>query len=143
MPDAGSTPDRQISLDMVADRIGTLFGPGWQTTYGGGGTGGKYMFANLQDLDAVITQWTEVYTAIGHDGEAIRTALELVAPPAEDDMSVGQANATRDSLTKLKEHNEAMRSYAEEYIKKLQASRDSMTNTDQGNAAQLSNVDRS
>lgn len=143
MPDAGSTPDRQISLDMVADRIGTLFGPGWQTTYGGGGTGGKYMFANLQDLDAVITQWKDVYEAIGEDGRTIEQMAMFIEPPAEDDMSVGQADATRQSMVNLKEHNLAMRTYAEEYIKKLQASRDSMANTEQGNAAQLGNIDRS
>jgi len=136
-------PDEQISLDMVADQIGSALGADWQTSYGGGGTGGKYMFASVQELDLVIAQWKDVHEAIRADGDTISAAAGFVEEPAEDSMSVGQADATRQSLVRLKEHNEAMRTYTEDYIKKLAASRASMVNTEQGNAAQLSNIDRS
>jgi hypothetical protein len=135
--------DQQISLGKVMDRLGSLFGADWQTTAGGGGTGGQFMFASIGELDAVIAQWETQYDAITVDGDAIDQAAGFVEPPAEDGMSVGQADATRQSLVKLKEHNIAMRDYAKEYIKKLKASRASMVNTDQGNSAQLRHVDGS
>jgi len=151
VPDAGSSdqqqptlsPQQQISLTMVGDRLGSLFGAGGDTPAGGGGSGGQYMFANIQELDAVIAQWKDVYQAILADGDTIDAAASFVEEPAHDGMSVGQADATRLSMVTLKKHNLDMQSYAEEYIKKLVASRDSMANTDQGNAAQLGSIDRS
>jgi hypothetical protein len=135
--------DQQISLGRVMDQLGSLFGGGWETTAGGGGTGGQFMFADIGELDAVIKQWETEYEAIVKDGQTIFQAAGLIEPPAQDGMSVGQADATRQSLIKLREHNEAMKGYAEGYIKKLKASRASMANTDQGNAAQLNTVDGS
>lgn len=158
MPDAGTTdqqgqpppppPDKQIdqeiSLGKVFEGLGKLFGAGgWETTAGGGGQGGQFMFASLADLDAVITQWETQLDAIQKDGLAISQAALNIGPPAEDGMSRGQANATKGSLLKLKEHNDAMRDYAVEYIKKLKASRASMANTEQGNESQMRSVDRS
>lgn len=158
MPDAGTTdqqgqpppppPDKQIdqeiSLGKVFEGLGKLFGAGgWETTAGGGGQGGQFMFASLADLDAVITQWETQLDAIQKDGLAISQAALNIGPPAEDGMSRGQANATKGSLLKLKEHNDAMRDYAVEYIKKLKASRASMANTEHGNESQMRSVDRS
>jgi hypothetical protein len=142
-PPADKQIDQQISLGNVIDRLGSLFGADWQTPAGGGGTGGQFMFASIAELDAVIAQWEKELEAIRADGITIDEAAGFVEPPAQDGMSVGQADATRQSLIKLREHNTAMRGYAEEYIKKLKASRASMTNTDQGNEAQLRNADRS
>ena len=161
MPDAGSTDqqgqpppepppppgqqiDQEISVGKVFEGLGRLFGAGgWETTAGGGGQGGQFMFASLADLDAVITQWETQLDAIIKDGAKISQAAGLVAPPAGDGMSQGQADATKQSLTKLKEHNDAMRDYATEYIKKLKASRASMANTEHGNVSQMRSVDRS
>jgi hypothetical protein len=136
-------PIEQISLDRVAERMGSLFGEGWEESYGGGGTGGKYMFASIDELNAVITQWEGVQQALAKDADTIEAAARFVEEPAGDEMSVGQANATRDSLVELKKHNEDMKKYAEEYIQKLKDSRDSMANTDQAKASQLGNIDRS
>ena len=135
--------DQQISLGNVVDRLGSMFGADWETPAGGGGTGGQFMFASIAELDAVIAQWETELEAIRADGITINDAAGFVQAPAEDDMSVGQADATRQSLIKLREHNVAMRGYAEEYVKKLKASRASMVNTDQGNEAQLRNADGS
>lgn len=156
MPDAGTSDqgqqpppppdqqiDQQISIGNVVDRLGDLFGADWEKAAGGGGRGGQFMFASIAELDAVIAQWETEYNAIRADGDTIDQAAGLVEPPAQDGMSVGQADATRQSLIKLKEHNLAMLGYAEEYIKKLKASRASMVNTDQGNEAQLRNADGS
>ena len=135
--------DQQISLGNVVDRLGSMFGADWETPAGGGGTGGQFMFASIPELDAVIAQWETEVEAIKADAITIDEAAGFVEAPAEDGMSVGQADATRQSLIKLKEHNVAMRGYAEEYVKKLKASRASMVNTDQGNETQLRNADRS
>ena len=157
MPDASTTdqqgqeppppPDKQIdqeiSLGNVWEGLGSLFGADWEKAAGGGGTGGQFMFASMAELDGVIAQWETELEAIRTDGLTIDQAAGLVEPPAQDGMSVGQADATRQSLIKLREHNTAMRGYAEEYIKKLKASRASMTNTDQGSEAQIRNADRS
>lgn len=142
-PGAGEQIDQQISLGKVMETLGSLFGTEWETTAGGGGTGGQFMFASIADLDAVIAQWETELVAITTDGDAIDQAAGFVEPPAQDGMTVGQADATRESLIKLKEHNIAMRDYAVGYIEKLKASRASMVNTEQGNQAQIQNVDRS
>ena len=64
------------------------------------------------------------------------------APLAGDGMSVAQADATAQSLKSLQSHNDAMRVYAEDYIAKLMASRDSIVNAEQNNEAQMRSVDR-
>lgn len=158
MPE-GSTPDQQaqqpppppdeqikqqISLGKVTDWLGNLFGAGgWEPTAGGGGTGGQFMFASIDELNGVIQQWQTELAAITADGRKIGQAVGFVQSPADDDMSVGQANATRDSLTKLQQHNDAMRDYAAKYIEKLIASRDHIVATEANNQTRMRNVDRS
>lgn len=143
-PPPGQQIDQEISLGKVWEAVTSLFGgEGVETTAGGGGKGGQFMFASLADLDSVITQWETELEAIVADGNTIQQAAGLVQPPAQDGMSVGQADATRQSLIKLKEHNQAMKEYAQEYIKKLKASRASMSNTEQGNVSQIRSADRS
>lgn len=143
-PPPGEQIDQEISLGKVWETVTSIFGTeGVETTAGGGGQGGQFMFASLADLDSVITQWETELEAIQKDGVAVNQAALNVGPPAEDGMSRGQAKATRDSLLKLKLHNDAMRDYAVEYIKKLKASRATMANTEQGNVAQIRSVDGS
>lgn len=139
-------PDTQIKQEISTGRVmewlGGLFGNEWETTAGGGGTGGQYMFASVAELNTVIAQWQAEYAAIMADGEKIQQAAGYIKAPAEDGMSVAQADATRQSLITLRTHNEAMRTYAEQYIAKLTASRDSIVNTEHGNEAQMRSADR-
>ncbi len=140
-------PDDQIQLEIstgrVMDWLGGLFGTdGWDTTAGGGGTGGQFMFASIEELNGVIAQWQTELAAIQADGVKINQAAGYIEAPAGDGMSVAQAKATTESLDALQKHNQAMADYADGYIKKLIASRDSIVNTEQNNAAGLRSVDR-
>ena len=51
----------------------------------------------------------------------------MIAEPAADPMSVGQADASRNSLANMWQHSNAMLRYAENYIEKLKASHKQMT----------------
>jgi hypothetical protein len=135
---------QQISLGQVTDWLGNLFGAGgWEPTAGGGGTGGQFMFASIDELNTVIQQWQTELAAITADGIKVGQAISFVQAPAGDDMSTGQANATRDSLVKLQEHNNAMRDYAQKYLEKLIASRDHIVATEANNQTRMQNVNRS
>jgi hypothetical protein len=49
-------------------------------------------------------------------------------------------NSTVASLEALRQHNQAMYEYADGYIRKLEASRASMANTDQSGKSNMDNV---
>lgn len=106
--------------------IGEFLGTNWDLQAGGGGTGGQYMFANLDDLDAVITEWRAQIQSIGRDGVAIEHALAHLRAPADDHMSMAYVRAAGDSLRALQRHNFAMWEYADQYLQKLEASRASI-----------------
>jgi hypothetical protein len=131
---------QQISLGAVKNWLGNLFGQDWETSAGGGGTGGQYMFTSLAELDAVIAQWKEQKEAIFEDGRKIRQAAGAIVAPAGDGMSGGMKDSSLASLNALYKHNQEMFKYADEYIKKLEASRASMANTDQSGKSTMDNV---
>jgi hypothetical protein len=130
----------QISLGAVKGWLGNLFGKDWETSAGGGGTGGQYMFASLADLDAVIAQWKEQRQAIYDDGQKIQQAAGAIVAPAEDGMSGGMSDTSLASLDALYKHNREMFKYADDYVRKLEASRASMANTDQSGKSTMDNV---
>lgn len=154
MPDGTSTdqqggteplpPDQQIqvqiSLGAVKGWLGALFGQDWETSAGGGGTGGQFMFASLAELDAVIAQWKEQKESIFQDGQKIQQAAGAIVAPAEDGMSGGMKDTSLSSLKALYHHNQEMFKYAEAYVQKLEASRASMVNTDQSGKSTMDNV---
>lgn len=140
-PPPGDQIQLEISTGRVMEWLGGLFGNEWENSAGGGGTGGQFMFASVDELNTVISQWQAEHDAIKSDGVKIDQAAGFITPPAEDGMSVAQADATRQSLVTLRQHNEAMQAYAEQYIAKLVASRDSMVNTEANNQAQLRSAD--
>lgn len=104
---------------------------------GGSSGGGGYVFADLAELDAVIAEWVNLRDGIQADGRKLLQARELIEPPAKDLMSQWQPAATRESLSKAIEHNEAMRDYANTYVEKLQAARVQYTAGDEESAAGL------
>jgi hypothetical protein len=130
----------EISTGRVMEWLGGLFGTDWQTTAGGGGTGGQFMFANVAELDSVISQWKDQREAIYADGVKIRQAMDVIVAPAGDAMSGGMANSATTSLDVLFRHNQEMRKYADAYIQKLEASRMSMANTDLSGKTTIGNV---
>lgn len=108
---------------------------------GGGGEGGTYVFADLDELDNIITKLEALAQEIRQDGRGLLRAAELANPPAEDHMSTGQASAYAASLNKARAHNEAMVSYAEHQLVKLRAARTTYVETDAESAARLRTID--
>jgi hypothetical protein len=64
----------------------------------------------------------------------------VIAEPAADAMSRYQADASRDSIANMFQHNTAMLRYAESYIEKLKASREQMAVMEDGNRDRLRSV---
>jgi hypothetical protein len=107
--------------------------------FGGGGAGGGYEFSSIAELDAVIAQWTAERDQIDTRSVKIYEAFQLVRAPAEDMMSVGQAEAFMNSLLKLQEHNQALFDYADGYLHKLVAARASYLANEDAAALRMTN----
>ena len=107
----------------------------------GGGKGGDYVFADLAELDAIIAEWVSVRDGVEADGVKLRTAQQMIKPPASDLMSQMQPGAVKDSLGKAIKHNQAMWTYANGYVKRLQAAREQYVAAEEENAARLRGVD--
>ena len=122
-------PDQQVDNEItsaeVRDWLGGIFGndAGNEHESGGGGAGGEFLFADLAELDAVIGQWNSQRDEIQADQERIIGAYHDIAEPAGDEMSVGQAEASRESLLNMWKHNFQMLQYTDNYIKNLQGAR--------------------
>lgn len=133
------TPAEQVRQEIAA----TEFRDFWRSVLpfggepqphqsGGGGTGGQFMFASLDELDGVISRWEQELRGILADREQITEARRVIADPAADQMSQWQARVSRESLGELLKHNDAMLRYAENYIAKLLASREQMAVMEDG-----------
>lgn len=92
--------------------------------------GGNYIFADLEELDGIIAEWTAIRDRIRDRGYRLSQAAGLITPPAEDIMSRLHAGYTRASLQKALEHNDAMHAYAKAYVEKLTAARAQYANTE-------------
>lgn len=105
------------------------------TPSGGGGAGGKYIFTDPAELRTIIGKWEEKAQTIGDYGRQIRQAIWDIEPLAQDDASNGMAKKTRESLTSMAKHNEAMQKYAHGYIKKLRSALADIEQNEQDSAA--------
>jgi hypothetical protein len=132
------TPADQVNAEITREGVlgwwRSLFGMDSDQPYqaGGGGTGGQFMFASIEDLNGVIKKWEDERDGINDDCTAISEAYYTVRDPAADSMSVEQAKASRDSLANMWNHSSAMLTYANNYIDKLKASRDQMQTMEHG-----------
>lgn len=136
----GATPEQRVEAGIADARFGQagLASLGVGDRLGtGGGEGGQFVFADLAELKSVTDQWKAERDRIVSDGKKINRAIELCTPPAGDLMSKYQANALRKSLTEALNHNQAMFSYADGYVQKLEASHTSMAATEQDNVKRL------
>lgn len=111
------------------------------TGSGGGGAGGQFVFANLGELNGIITELETLRDGIRSDGTKLDRARQLIEPPGEDIMSRMEAKATVHSLEKAIEHNTVMATYADTEIAKMRAARAAYANTDDAGAARLRTVD--
>jgi hypothetical protein len=107
------------------------------TGSGGGGAGGQYVFASLDELDGIIAEWEALRSRIKDRSAKLRRAIGLIEPPAEDMMSRLQAGAAIQSLWKAEEHRLAMEKYASTMLEKLRAAKAEYVATDADNAAQV------
>lgn len=136
-------PDEQVDNEIMTaearEWLGGIFGFGTGAEHesGGGGAGGQFMFANVDELDVVITKWNSQRDEIQEDQERIIAAYHEIAEPAADEMSRGQANAARSSLISMWEHNFQMLQYTDNYIEKLTLARSDMATMDEDAATSL------
>ncbi|WP_139190889.1 hypothetical protein [Actinokineospora iranica] len=135
------TVDQQIDLEVAvttfAESVPRLFGAQPEIVAGGGGEGGHYNITSLDEFESLIRRWQDIQDKIEDSGKKLKVAAQTVAPPAEDQPSRDQAQATVDSLEKAVDHNAAMVIYAQGYIDKLISARDAYAATEDGNAAAL------
>jgi hypothetical protein len=109
---------------------------------GGGGSGGNYVFTDLAHLDSIIAKWTKIRDDISADGISVGDAIRLIVPPADDQPSIAQAKAVRESLVMGQRHNVAMYDYANHIIQKLQATREQYATTEEDNTNTVRNADQ-
>jgi hypothetical protein len=138
------TPADQVNAEITREGAfgwwRSLFGIGDPYEAGGGGTGGQFMFANLDDLNGVITRWEQERDSIQADCDAIADAYWAIKEPAADPLSGEQAQASRDSLANMWTHSTAMLNYADNYIEKLKASRQQIAVMEDGAQEQMRSV---
>jgi hypothetical protein len=139
------TPEEQlgaeIDLAKVTNQLYTLVGaPDQQYAAGGGGDKGKFVFADLAELDSVISMWEKQALDIEDDRQHIQSALNQIQDPAGDIMSRVQAQTSRGSLDAMLEHNRQMAKYTTDYINRLRQSREEMANQDASGSGQMNAV---
>lgn len=98
---------------------------------------GRYVFADLGELDAIITEWTAIRDRVADRGNKLAQAIGWITPAAEDTVSRLHALRTRASLQRALEHNDAMRGYTTTYVDKLTAARRQYADSDGQGAATI------
>jgi len=139
--DPGDQIQAEINSGVWGSILSGLFGAGGAPKTGGG-QGGTFMFASLAELDAVIAQWQAEYQEITEDGQVMQQIAGFLRRPADDPMSDGHVSSAQKSFIEMVTHNEAMRAYAEDYIRKLQESRTSIANNNLNGQARMDSMNR-
>lgn len=147
------TPEDQINstvqtaslFDTVSRALSPIMGfignplPATYDT-GGGGAGGSYMFASLDELDGVIAQWQDLVDDIKADQGNIESAVMQANWPAGDSVSDQNYRQSSDVVQAMRKHNEKLLVYAEHYLVKLKECRTQMSTTEQGNQDKMNKV---
>lgn len=115
--------DDEVTVAQVGRAVANMFDGHYDHQSGGGGTGGRYEFTSLAELDTIIAELKTMTDGIAQDGAKLYGAVSLIRPPADDVMSVLQAQAAVDSLLAAADHNQRMLAAAEAEIAKLKAAR--------------------
>lgn len=101
------------------------------------GSGGQYVFADLAEIDGIIAELEALVAEVQAEDETYARAIGLAVPPAEDFLSVEQADAYVAALEKGRTHNKAMSTYADDLLADLRAARQAYADGDATSAAQL------
>ncbi|MCE7009955.1 hypothetical protein LWC34_45190 [Kibdelosporangium philippinense] len=127
---AGQQIDTEIAVTQSGRAIAGVLGGEYHHQSGGGGAGGYYEFTSLGELDSIITRLKAVREKIYDARNKFAQAIGFVEPPAQDVLSVLQANATRNSLQLGLEHNRALLREADAAIAKFESSRKQYASTE-------------
>lgn len=111
------------------------------TGSGGGGSGGKYVFASLEELDSIITDWTKILDELLRDGDGMAQASYVRLRPADDEMSTRQSSAVGDSFGVAITHIKDMQVYTRSYLEKLKIAREQYLADDTEAAARFGRND--
>lgn len=143
-PEDPGTPEEQISREVATaealEWLTGIFGGGWERQSGGGGQGGQFMFADLGELDGIITAWRDEVEDIKSDLRQIEKTTAVVARPAGDPMSTLHMATTRQSLLAMREHSRQMLEYAQGYLDKLEQTRTQMQSDEDAVQTSMRNV---
>ena len=137
MPDDQATPEEKINAEVTADQtlhtLAGLFGTNFDAQAGGGPAGGQWVFTDLAELDKIIGHWSDISDTLATQVTTIARTARVIHPPADDMMSVIQARAFVSSLYAMRQHADAMRAYADAYLRKLKQARSEYAITEQNN----------
>jgi len=100
----------------------------------GGGSGGQFRM-DPGELQKVIGMWEDELKKIVEDGVAINELTNILKlAPGGDPASGSYASTVTQSIASLQTQNDSMRTYAQDYIKKLKDAQAKTVTTDQGMA---------
>ena len=147
--DTAITVSTDISTQVVQAQLAEMT-RGWfgtattpEVTAGGGGAGGYYNITSLDQLNGFITRWKLIRDKIEEFGQRLGSAKQDAQPPADNEPSRMQARAAQESLQKAIDHNLKNLDYAKDYIRKMEATRDSYLHAEEYNTGTIDNSDRS
>ncbi|MBB4683674.1 hypothetical protein [Amycolatopsis jiangsuensis] len=109
-------------------------GKGTALVNGAAEHGGSGFAMDAAELTAVIRLWEDELGKVTADGHAIDEILTVFRAPAADPASTEYAAAGADSLRTLREQNDSMRRYVEDYLGRLRTARDRVVEVDRANA---------
>ncbi|RJQ70998.1 PE domain-containing protein [Pseudonocardiaceae bacterium YIM PH 21723] len=123
-----------------APAVPGLPGPLGEGTYGGGGAGGKFR-VSPDELAGLINQWEDLRTDLQTAWDQSQVMVGVRGPGTEQ-ASGTMAKAANTSGGAYQEHNQAMRVYADGYIKKLRAALNNYTRNEQASQDLIDKVKR-
>ena len=134
--DSADRRGRDGIIDTRADRrIDQLVGAPPPTVVTEGN--GRFVFADVGDVENIIKRLSTLSKRLRQRGVDLRRILSVVAPPARDPASRGQAEATSRSLGLAYTHNSALQRQLATYVRKLRQAKAVLVTTDSDNAGSL------
>jgi hypothetical protein len=105
--------------------------------YGGGAGGSGRFELSPDELASVIGLWQDELDKITEDGRKIELVIRSLRAPGGDTASGGYVSTGMDSLSALQSQNDSMKTYVQDYIKKLNLAKSGTVATDEAVADAL------